>query len=331
MTNLQKKGFKKSKLGFLMEYRKRKMNYQSNVITKSKQQFSLQEQKVVAFIVNQIDHNITVEDGQNLIFEIPFTELSPYLEHKEIKKVAKSILSKQMWSESGEDFMGLVPFPSVKYDSKNNVLRVMMISDIVPYFIELGKQYTKYHLETFLSFSSVYSQRLYQMLMMYNGRREKTFNLSINKLESILNSKAHDFYDLKRFVLDVAQKEIAEKANLNFTYTPSKKEGKKIIELEFNILSDVEKNAQISENVYSWVNDFHKFSEFEQVSMVKQLLENQYLFSKKQRDEIMYKIDLRHEFIKLHVEIQEGKHKIEKSPTAFIAACLGFNKKKMLK
>jgi plasmid replication initiation protein len=312
-----------------MEYKRRKLNYQPNIITRSKQQFSLQEQKIVAFIINQIDHKTTILPEQEWVFEIPLASLLEHMTRVELKKAASDINEKRLWIEGdNESWQVITPFPSVEYDSEKRIVRVIMSSQIIPFFVELGKQYTKYHFNIFLLFESVYSQRFYQMLMMYIGRKQKTFTYNVANLQGVLNCEYPNFKDFRRRVLDVAQREISEKASLNFTYTPSKKEGKKIIELEFNILSDVEKNAQISENVYSWVNDFHKFSEFEQVSMVKQLLENQYLFSKKQRDEIMYKIDLRHEFIKLHVEIQEGKHKIEKSPTAFIAACLGFNKRK---
>lgn len=297
-----------------MPYKKRKNNYQSNVVTKSKQKFSLQEQKIVAFIINQIDHT-EAYDGSNLVFEIPLTELSEHIRHEDIKKTAESLLTKKIWSEDGENFKGIVPFPYVKYEANKGFLTVMMFSKIVPYFIELGKEYTKYPLEIFLSFDSVYSQRLYQMLMMYIGRKQKRFNLTVDKLQTTIDCNYPNYKDLRRRVLDIAQKEIAEKANINFAYAPSKKVGKKIVELEFWIKSNVELALDAVELE---AKEFFKHTPEERNVYLRNLLLH-YKFPKKLQNQIMDNHEALAHFMQLESEIVNGVRKDVTNRAGYIA------------
>jgi plasmid replication initiation protein len=295
-------------------YKKRKNNYQSNIVTKSKHQFSLQEQKIVAFVINQIDHTENT-NGHNITFDIPLTEIAPYISYEQIKKTTKSILSKQIWTENGEDFQGIVPFPFVKYDAKKGVLSIMMISHIVPYFIELGKEYTKYPLDVFLSFDSVYSQRFYQILMMFLGRKQNKFIFSIDKLQSNLNCDYPNFKDLRRRVLDVAQKEIEEKANIIFTYTPTKKTGKKIIELEFCVKSSVDLALDSVENE---AKTFFQHSPSERNTYIKNLLVA-YKFPVKLQQQITENPEALAHFMQLESEIANGIRKNINNVAAYIA------------
>lgn len=295
-------------------YKKRKNNYQSNIVTKSKHQFSLQEQKIVAFVINQIDHTES-PNGSNLLFEIPLTELSKHMIHKDIKKTAQSLLNKQIWSEDGESFQGIVPFPSVKYDAPRGLLCIKMFDEIVPYFIHLGKEYTKYPLDVFLSFDSVYSQRFYQILMMFLGRKQNKFIFYIDKLQSNLNCDYPNFKDLRRRVLDVAQKEIEEKANIIFTYTPTKKTGKKIIELEFCIKSSLDLALDSVENE---AKTFFQHSPSERNTYIKNLLVA-YKFPIKLQQQITENPEALAHFMQLESEIANGMRKNINNVAAYIA------------
>jgi plasmid replication initiation protein len=320
----------------VMTYKKRSNNYQSNLITKSKQQFTLQEQRVVAFIINQLDHTKDYQkeyNGKDIIFNIPVSELSPYLPYNEIKKISRTLSDKKIIivdDDELEEHDFITPFPRVSY--KKRILTIKMLSDVVPYFIELGKEYTKYHLETFLSLSSVFSQKMYQIIMMYWGRGQKKFTYNVVNLQGVLNSNCRDYYDFKRIVLEVSRKEIEEKCGMIFSYEPSRKEGKKVVELLFIVKSALEIEFELQgESIDAWKNDFLRLTPTQQYDITKDLLEKTYTFSKKQQNEILQSDEMISLFIKLHIEIQEGKHEIKKTPTAYIASCLGFNKKKMLK
>ncbi|WP_157603677.1 RepB family plasmid replication initiator protein [Spirosoma telluris] len=113
-----------------------------------------------------------------------------------------------------------------------------MLSDVVPAFVELGKRYTSYSLKLMLSLSSIYAQRMYEIIMMFYGRGQKVFTYEVSKLREALNyPPEHDYFDFKRKALLVAQQEMLQKVNLHFDFTPSKKVGKGVVELRFEVKS----------------------------------------------------------------------------------------------
>ena len=108
-----------------IQYQKRRDNYQPNVLTMSRQEWGLNERKIVSFIINQIDHKADYQ-GQNLIIRIPLAEMSKHMKHEEIKKAALALKKKEIGYENSnsEDFEYITPFPRISY--KNKVLEVVI-------------------------------------------------------------------------------------------------------------------------------------------------------------------------------------------------------------
>ena len=105
---------------------------------------------------------------------------------------------------------------------------------MVPHFAELGQRYTKYDIDVMLSLSSVYAQRIFEIVSMYQNRRQLQFTYEVEQLMMILNCpKAYSFYDFKKNALMVAQRELEQKADILLEWKPSKKEGKRIVETHF--------------------------------------------------------------------------------------------------
>lgn len=296
-------------------FQKRKENYQPNTITKSKQTFSLQEQKIVAFVINQIDHTAQYIEGQNLIFEIPLTELASQIRYEDIKKVANTIRKKEIFMEDENGFVAYNIFPFVEYKKKEGILEILLLSKSVSLFLGLNKEYTKYPLEVFLSLSSVYSQRFYQLIMMFLGRKQKTFRYEFDKLQTYLNCSYRDFYDFKKRVLETAQKELKEKVDLNFGYVPSKKEGKKIVEIEFTIKSHIDLALDSVENE---AKTFFQHSPSERNTYIKNLLVA-YKFPVKLQQQITENPEALAHFMQLESEIANGIRKNINNVAAYIA------------
>jgi plasmid replication initiation protein len=310
-----------------LSYKRRKDNYQPNTLTLSRQEYTLNERKIVAFIINQIDHTQEYR-GQNLSFQIPIQEISHHMDYKDIKKAALALQKKQIGYEIEEtdEFEYITPFPRISYNkNKNGLLEVTIFNDVVPFFIELGKRYTRYSLEVFLSFDSIYAQKMYEILTMEyrQGKGRKAFKMTMVDLQNTLGSFYTDFYDFKRKVMVVAQKEIFDKADMVFEYNIARKEGKKVVELEFIIQSFVD---IAFENVNEELQAFESVSTEQAYLVARNLLEVNYTFKPDQIEHILNTPQKLALFVETNSKIEQGIIEIKSTPTKYMATVLGFSK-----
>lgn len=342
MTKIEKENNK------LMRFKKSPKNFQPNIITNSRQEMNVYERRLFAMVLNQIDHFEKIEEGQGLIFEIPIKDISENIPYKDIKKTVLSLQNKNIFTENEEleTFHSIIIFPDIEYNlNKDGIVRLELHRKIVPYFIELGKQYISYDLESYLSLSSVFSQRLYEIILMYVLRQKplsKPIYMSVSYLQSRLQCNYPDFFDFKQRVLNHAQKELLQKTGLDFSYSPSKKEGKKVIELSF-IVNKLPNNPNFNESRallhhediqeetpkgnFDFSLDLYNNEIVEnQIAMAKDVM-GQYKFTKQQKEQILFTPNLRKLFIETHLKIVAGLITDIKNPSAYIAQTLGFGKK----
>jgi plasmid replication initiation protein len=319
----------------VVEFKTKGHNYQPNLITESRQEFSDNEKKIVSFIINQFRKDwIGDWKGKNLEFLIPVSELTENKQTR-IKECADSLSKKRILQDFGDNPIiedgveifsrNITPFPITEYVKINHssYIRVTMFSKVVPMFVELGKHYTRYSLEVILSFKSVYSQRFYEIIMMHVGRKQRNIVYSVQKLKFMLNCpESYTYDDLKNRVLKSAQKELQEKAGIVFTFEPSQKEGKKILELTFTVKSNTELALEAME---SEAKEYHKGTPLEKRDYVMRLLNN-YSFTKTQQNDILSDPKKWSVFMQIDSEIYNGLRQVD-NPTAYIAKSLGFDKK----
>lgn len=304
-------------------------NYQPNAITESRQEFTEMEKKVVALAINQLrDVARSWQPGKNVTLMIPYTELTEN-HHTKISATANSLNTKRivyqdLSNPDEPEFDYIIPFPRVRSTKINGKrhLELLMLSEVVPSFIELGKRYTSYSLKLMLSLSSIYAQRMYEIIMMFYGRGQKEFTYEVSKLRAALNyPDAHHYFDFKRKALQIAQQEMEQKIGLYFEFTPTQKNGKAITELRFEVKSNLDLT---NEDVEADLNRARTMSPNDIATVAHNLIHS-YKFTKKQQNAILEDLTLMNTFIRLHTEIHHGK-RIVKSPTAYIAQSLGFGK-----
>jgi plasmid replication initiation protein len=318
-----------------VDFKIKEHNYQPNLITESRQEFNDNEKKIVSFIINQFRKDWVLEwQGKNVSFLIPVAELTEK-KHERIKETVDSLSRKRIIQDFGDTplivdnkeihYRTITPFPMIEYVKikKNSYIQILMVSTIVPMFVELGKHYTRYSLEIILSLKSVYAQRFYEILMMFVGRKQRTFSYTIEKLKFMFDCPdSYDYDQIRRRALKPAQEELQEKAGIVFTFEPSKKDGKKITELTFTVKSNIEiaLDAMTAE-----ADSFHRGTPLEKKDYMMRLLNN-YDFSKEQQNDILSDPKKWSVFMQLDSEIYNGLRKVN-NPTAYIATSLGFNVK----
>jgi len=162
-----------------------------------------------------------------------------YFEIKEVK-------------DKGYKIKSIVPIPMVEWNSYNDNVKIRFDIDIMPYLIDLKKNFTQYALSDITDLNSKYSIILYKWFcMFYNqfkhykekgGRRESQIedyrNPSISiqefrELTDTLNDYAR-FQSLEFRVIKEPIKEINKHTHFNITYTKIKK-GRTIDSIQFHI------------------------------------------------------------------------------------------------
>ena len=129
--------------------------------------------------------------------------------------------------------------------------RIKMVNALAK--VALKKNYTQFQLDVVLSLKSKYAKRLYEMLSQHKEIGE--LNISVKELKRRLKLNQEDpqqetyaqFTTLRRNVLDIAQQELQEHADIHFTYTLGKT-GSKYTDLIFHI-KQVDKPLQYGQTL----------------------------------------------------------------------------------
>lgn len=311
-------------------FQKRPTNYQPNLFTESRQEFTELEKKIVTLVVNQIGH-MSIKGGMalgsNLIFNVPFSELTKN-NHKQIADAAESLQSKRLAyrDDVKKEFHYITPFPSVRsalVDGKR-VIELIMFSAVVPHFAELGQRYTKYDIDVMLSMSSVYSQRMFEIVSMYQSRGQFQFTYKVDRLMEILNCPSqYIFNDFRRNALLIAQRELREKASIHLDWDVQK-EGKKIVALDFSIKTTQQLAAEAVKQEQRQIN---KMSINEAVTTAWQLMKD-YKLKPWQKDLIISDHSLLETFYRVDSELANGLRTNIKNPTAYLVKSLGIDQQK---
>jgi plasmid replication initiation protein len=302
-------------------YRRRKQNYQPNIITTSRQEFSLLERKMLLFCINQIDHELAKE-GLNLVFTIPVAELAS--NYKEIRKACETIQHKRICLyDDGKNFDYIIPFPRVRYvhDENNKaIIELTLFAETSKFFLELKNQYTQYSLEAMLHIKSLFSQRMYEIVQMHLGRKEYVFEYDVDFLQNVLDCNYKEYYDFKRRVLQKSADDIKAAVGLEVAFKPCRKDGRKTAAVQFTI-----KTPYLSslESISKEREEMKKLEIYEVLEKSNRLLAN-YSFSKWQKNEILKSFELLNQFLELDGQLRNDLIKDVKNPTAYLAKCLGF-------
>lgn len=191
-------------------------------------------------VSKQTAYEVLVNAETNL-FERRFT----FLDDK--KNKVKSRWISQVTYLEGEGAIEIIFTPAV-------VKEITRINGIEQFF-------TKYTLEQIAQLDSVYSVRLYELLVQWREAK-KTPVFELNQFRGQLGLEANEYKrmsDFKRRVLDSSVKEVNEKTNIKISYEQVKK-GKTIIGFKFKVLAKDKPKSAKQEDVCRDVNTADMFT-----------------------------------------------------------------------
>ena len=104
--------------------------------------------------------------------------------------------------------------------------------EIIPYLQQLKTQFTKYRLGDISSLKSIYSIRLFEMLMQFQNTTIIVISLEKFKERLGIQDKYSDYKNLRKRVIEPAVNELNQKSHFNVSYKGIR-EGRSIKKLEF--------------------------------------------------------------------------------------------------
>lgn len=108
---------------------------------------------------------------------------------------------------------------------------------LIKYFTGLTERYTYLEIQTLLTFSSIYSIRIFNLLKQYKLKR-KTYSVEKLKEMLLITDKYKNFSDFKRYVIEPAIKDINEHSTMKVSYETNGTKGKKVTEITFTCVDN---------------------------------------------------------------------------------------------
>lgn len=193
----------------------------------------------------------------------------------------------------GIEYESIVPIPYVKWTNYNDEVLIRFSPEIMPYLINLKKNFTQHALSDLAELNSKYSIILYRWLSMNysqyeyysvkSGRRanqvESYHNPSISVKElRIMTDTINEYKDMNNFTKKVLNKpleEITKHTSFNVTYDKIKK-GRSIDSIVFHI----EKKRMADDNSYKLDDRAYQEAKEEksrnEADLLKQAMESKY-------------------------------------------------------
>ena len=210
----------------------------ANALIDARYHLSLLELKIILYLISQIErkdkafkeYNIRVKDFQAVTNIKDTGKIYSYF-----KTVTKNLLSRPLEIDQEGGSLQINFISSAEYQNKLGRVDICFDPKLKPYLLQLKANFTRYELQAVLQFRSVYSLRIYEMLKSFEGLKQRDMTIDELKRRLMVEDKYTRFYDLKKIVLNTAQRELKEySSDIYFTFETIR-EGRYITAVRFKI------------------------------------------------------------------------------------------------
>ena len=147
---------------------------------------------------------------------------------KQLREATESIGSRMFEIETKESLEQIWLFSRVKYLLGTGSFSVEINHHAIPYFFELKNNFTAMQLKSVLNCSSKYAKRLYGIACQWRSVGSKRFEIvELKKILGLIDKKGNEQFerisDLKKYVLDIAKKQINENTDIEIDFELKKR------------------------------------------------------------------------------------------------------------
>lgn len=212
----------------------------NDIIQKSRFSLSVQQQKIILFLISKIKpgdtlcpYSVSIKD----FCEVCNIDPNNGKNYADIKTALKGLADKSIWLRDGNKEILLRWLDRVLIDYQSSNIVVKFHTDMVPFLLELKEKYTQYSLDNILPMRSKYGIRLYELLKSFENY-SMTLTFSYDELKQRLDSEKYTrFADFRRFVLEPALNDINTYSDIVVKHRLIKKNSRAYNHIEFRVLA----------------------------------------------------------------------------------------------
>ncbi len=227
----------------------------SNKIVEASYLLSLSEQRVLLACIAQIDAKESLSDQYR--FEVTASEIVDLAglgnitnAYQSLKKASEKLYARSVIIDDPDPENPEITqrktrwISSIDYIPGQGKLILSFSFGIIPYLSQLTREFTKYKLQHVAKFESVYSIRLYELLVQWSSAGEREIEVEWLKRQFQVGDKYKRLGDLKKRVIEPAVEEINAHSNLWVKYG-QRKCGRTVTHFQFQFgLKDQPKQRQ---------------------------------------------------------------------------------------
>ncbi|OQX02236.1 MAG: hypothetical protein BWK73_43380 [Thiothrix lacustris] len=233
---------------------------QSNELVSARYALPLGEMRLLFTVISKIQP----DDTKLTVYRIPVAEFADFLgvakgsAYTEMKKITHSIVTRYVEIKSPGRLVQTTWVSQAEYIDGTGMVDVRLSEAMIPHLLQLKNgNFTQCKLLMLLSFKSQYTLRLYMLLKQKRDHnpRAKNYEFELGELRKLLGvsveriertdkfTKTQEAIELyqeyrtfKKYVLEVAQKEINAKGDIGFEYDEIR-HGRPVTALSFRVFS----------------------------------------------------------------------------------------------
>lgn len=212
---------------------------QSNKLIEAHYRLTLQEKRLILWLIKEIGRD-DIDFKKYRLSIIDFAQMmgfNPKTQYREMKLVTKALITRSIDIENTETGattqMAWLCF--AHWEPQKGVCFLEFHPALKPYLLQLKGQFTQIGFADLLGLDSVYSIRIFELLLQYAliGGRTTTIN-ELRTWCAIQKDEYRLYAHLKSRVIDRAKTEINAKTNYEVDYKEIK-EGRKVTAIEWTI------------------------------------------------------------------------------------------------
>lgn len=227
-----------------LDIRKNTVVKANELIQKSRFSLSLQQQKIVLYLISQI----TPYDEDFKLYEFSIVEFCKVCgidyesgkNYSDLKAAIKEIADKSLWIHLENGKQTLVRWIEKPYiDERSGIIQIKLDADMKPYLLQLKENFTRYELLWTLNFRSKYTIRLYELVksIHFHDLDPYTRDFEVDELRRMLGAETYKTYQtFKVRALEPAIAEINSYSDKDVSYTTIKR-GKAVIKIRLSVAS----------------------------------------------------------------------------------------------
>ena len=228
-----------------MEVRNEVVVTKANALIEASYTLTLNEQRIILACAAQLDSRKPLPKDNRFTLSVEdFVELfksDPKSTYTEMEEAVTRLYERDIRKIEGKTRTRLRWVYMAEYMKGEGKVRLGFSPEIAPHLTMLHRRFTSYRLAEVADLVSIYSIRLYEMLVQYQDTG--LFIVTVEDLRERLElqDKYKRFANLKARVIAPAVKELNQKTSLDVTWQPIK-QGKAVHRLEFRFEEKVQMN-----------------------------------------------------------------------------------------